>query len=105
MDRSTVLERAAAWRERRDRMCAQLDDGRLTLQDVLAARHDDPPVGEVKLLTVLEALPGARKVATRRMLADLGLGERLRLREIDDELAARVLETFPLSSAGTDGAT
>ncbi len=79
----------------RERLLAGLADGSMRLAEVLSARHDDDR-GEVKLLAVLEALPGARKVATRRIMAELGLDERVRVNELDEEQSATVLATFPL---------
>lgn len=85
---------------RREQLLAALADGTVDLPEVLAARHEDHDWGEVKLLTVLEAFPGARKVATRRAMAEHGLGERLRVRDLDDDQVAVVLRTFPVGVQG-----
>ena len=62
---------------------------------VLARRHE-PSVGRVRLLTVLEAPPGARKVPTRQQLAALGLDPVTPLGALDDATAAMVAERFPV---------
>lgn len=95
MDRTIALARAEEFRTQRDCLLAGLADGSVGLAEVLSARHDVDNWGEVKLLAVLEALPGARKVATRRAMTALGLRERTRVRELDDEQAAIVLLSFP----------
>lgn len=95
MDRATALARAEEFRSQRERLLAGLADGSMQLAEVLSARCDDDR-GEVKLLAVLEALPGARKVATRRAMAELGLDERVRVSQLDEEHTATVLATFPL---------
>jgi len=95
VDRTTALARVAEQRARREQLVAALADGSLGLDEVISARQEDR-WGDVKLLTVLEAVPGARKVGTRRAMAEHGLGERIRLRDVDDEQAEILLEVFPV---------
>lgn len=84
---------AAALREVRSSVCEQLGAGTATLGEVMNTRTDSR-VGEAHLLVVLESLPGASKVATRRTLADLGIGGRTRLADLRDDEVASVLVAF-----------
>jgi hypothetical protein len=86
---------AAGFRSRREELRRQLGDGTRSLADVLAAA-DDTDDGVVKLLFVLESLPGAGKVATRRRLAELGLPETAAVRSLDASQRALVLRSFPV---------
>lgn len=71
----------------------QLADGRVSLADVLDARHDEA-VGSIHLLWALESLPGARKVDTRRRLLALGVAEQAPLVELSDDERRAVLQEF-----------
>lgn len=77
----------------RNSVCDQLGDGTATLAEVIDARSD-PRVGGVQLLAVLESLPGASKVATRRLLAELGVDARCRLGELTGAEITAVLGGF-----------
>jgi hypothetical protein len=95
VSREAALAWASTARERRAALRADLSSGRRTLAEVLAAR-DDAHDGRVRLLFVLESLPGAGKVATRRRLGQLGLDELTPLQDLDDATCALVLEEFPV---------
>jgi hypothetical protein len=100
---STVAERhpeteaahrwAEGFRRRRDELRRALGDGSTSLAEVLA-RADDGDDGRVTLLFVLESLPGAGKVTTRRRLAELGLPEQAPLRSLSAEQRRQVLDAF-----------
>jgi hypothetical protein len=73
---------AAEFRATRASVTDDLSAGRRSLDDVLGDRDDDL-VGRIKLLVVLEALPGATKVGTRRRLAELGLEQATPIAQLD----------------------
>jgi hypothetical protein len=89
--------RALAWAEHARSVRADLVEdlaaGRAVLADVVA-RRDEDLVGRIKLLVVLEALPGAGKVATRRRLAELGVDQDAPLATLDDAQVRVVLDAF-----------
>ncbi len=97
--RAEALRWAESLREVRAKTCSDLAAGRSTLRDVLEHRHD-PTVGCIHLLCVLEALPGARKVDTRRALADEALPERVRIDLLDGSQVTRVLARFAGDAGG-----
>jgi hypothetical protein len=84
---------AEAARSTRDAVVGDLAAGRRTLVEVLDGRDDDL-VGRIKLLVVLEALPGATKVGTRRRLAELGVEQTTPIGELDDAQVATVRAEF-----------
>lgn len=102
-DRDAALEWASTFRRRRSELRRDMACGMRSLGDVLdsADRGDD---GLVRLLFVLESLPGAGKVATRRHLARLGLAGNRAIRELTASQRALLLREFPLDAA-TSSAT
>jgi hypothetical protein len=99
MDRhDVVLAWAAAARDRREEVVEALTGGRTGLAEVVSMRRD-PLVGPIKLVVVTQAVPGVGKVAARRVLARLGLGEH-RLAELTDAEAAALLAALPVTPVG-----
>jgi len=84
-DRQAALDWAAGFRARRSALREALGAGTLTLEGLLSgvAAGEAAEDGAVRLLFVLESIPGAGKVATRRRLAELGLPETMLLRDLD----------------------
>ena len=97
-DREAALAWAQEFRVRREALRLDLQEGRLTLDDVVTARHDGID-GAMKVLYVLESLPGARKVGTRRRLGELGVAETAPLASLDDDTCAVLLREFPVTDA------
>jgi ribosomal protein S13 len=52
-------------------------------------------VGKMKVVAVLESMPGVGKVKARRTMDDIGISESRRLRGLGDQQRAALLETFP----------
>jgi hypothetical protein len=90
-----ALAWAAHLRAVRDAVTTALATGEASLEEVLARRHD-PAVAPIHLLTVLEALPGARKVDTRRRLTALGLPGRHAVGDLAEADLAVLAGAFPL---------
>ena len=94
---------AAGFRGRRSELRGALSDGTTSLSEVLD-RADHTDDGGLKLLFVLESLPGAGKVSTRRRLAELGLDETTPLRRLTAEQRRVVLGAFPIGASAVSGA-
>ena len=60
-------------------MKEKLKMGTLSLADVLAKAETDETVGKMKVLAVLESLPGLGKVKARRLMETVGISETRRL--------------------------
>ena len=92
--RADALRWAATARDVRHGARAALRSGTTSLADVLAdAAHDDL-LGRLRLLWVLESLPGARKIDTRRTLGRLGLDGDRSIATLDDATLGTVRATF-----------
>lgn len=92
--RAAALAWAATTRDRRELVRDDLRAGRVALLDVLAQRTSDSALGAVRLLWVLESVPGARKVDTRRRLSELGIDASTPLASVGDELVATLVAEF-----------
>jgi hypothetical protein len=86
-----ALAWAAAARLERAELLDQLASGRLTLSGAFDRVHHDDHVASMRVLPVLEAVPGASKIATRRALAEMGVDERSPMVEVD---AVAMVERF-----------
>lgn len=71
-----------------------MGSGATTLSVVLDDAPTDDLLGRLRLLWVLESLPGARKIDTRRTLGRLGIDGDRALATLDDTTLRTVRETF-----------
>lgn len=92
--RRAALARAAEVRQARAELKVDLKAGKVTLAEVLERAGNDDVVGKLKVLVVVESLPGVGKVRARRAMADIGIAENRRLRGLGDLQRARLLEAF-----------
>ncbi len=53
--------------------------GSVTLPEVLAQAKGDDVVGKLKVLALLESLPGVGKVQARRIMEEIGISESRRV--------------------------
>lgn len=77
--RKKALAKAAAVRQGRAEIKADLSDRRLTMAELLD-RTDDPLVGGMKVSMALSALPGFGKKRTGQLMERVGILENRRLR-------------------------
>ncbi|MFZ4668016.1 MAG: hypothetical protein ACOYML_01865 [Microthrixaceae bacterium] len=94
-DRAAAFAWAAAQRTARDSLARSLAEGTASLREVVG-RACDEPWGSATLLFVLESLPAARKVDTRRALRRLGLDGDVSVCDLDAAACDVVLREFPL---------
>ncbi len=91
MTHDEALVWASEARRSRAELLDDLTSGRVTLSGAFDRAGADDHIGTMRVLSVLEAVPGASKVATRRALADLGVDERAPLASLE---AAVLVERF-----------
>jgi hypothetical protein len=92
--RSAALEKAAQARRVRAEIKARLKLSRLSLPDLFAQSDRDDIVAKLKVVSVLESLPGVGKVRARRIMADLDISESRRLRGLGAKQRAALLDAF-----------
>jgi len=69
--------------------------GSLTLKELLDSAEGDDIVGKMKVIAVLESLPGVGKVKARRTMEEIGISESRRVRGLGDQQRAALLKAFP----------
>ena len=92
-DRQAALAKAAEARRGRAEIKQRLKMGSLSFVELLD-QADDDMVAKMKVLAVLEALPGVGKVKARRTMEDIGISENRRIRGLGDNQRSQLLEAF-----------
>jgi signal recognition particle GTPase len=77
--RAAALEKAARVRRERAEVKGKLKNGNITLTELLTQSDSDDTVGKMKVVSVLESLPGLGKVKARRMMETVGISDSRRL--------------------------
>jgi hypothetical protein len=78
--RAAALQKAAEARAARAELKEKLKMGSVTLSDALAKADSSDVIGKLKVLALLESLPGVGKVKARRIMEDIGISESRRVR-------------------------
>ncbi|HLI16145.1 MAG TPA: integration host factor, actinobacterial type [Acidimicrobiales bacterium] len=90
--RKAALDKAAQARKARAELKDHLKTGRVHLKDLLAKAGTDETVGKMKVLSVLESLPGTGKVKARRLMEQVGISETRRLQGLGAKQRDQLLE-------------
>jgi hypothetical protein len=90
--RTAALAKAAQARKARAEIKDQLKSGRVTLSGLLGRAANDDIVGKMKVLAVLESLPGTGKVKARRLMEQVGISETRRLQGLGAKQRYALLE-------------
>ena len=88
--RAAALEKAAQARAAMADVKARLKIGSMSLPEALAS--DDPAVGKLKVVSLLEALPGLGKVKARRLMEEIGIADNRRVQGLGPQQRAALLE-------------
>jgi hypothetical protein len=90
--RQAALEKAAAARRLRAELKEKLKMGSITLKELLDQGDSDEIVGKMKVLAVLESLPGLGKVKARRLMEEVGISETRRIQGLGDQQRKKLFE-------------
>lgn len=88
--RAAALEKAAAARAARAEVKNQLKNGQLSLSEALAAKDDT--IGKLKVVSLLESLPGVGKVKARRIMDEIGIADNRRVQGLGAQQKQALLE-------------
>jgi hypothetical protein len=91
--REQALAKAAEARRARAELKEKLKMGSLTLAELLAGSDDDH-IGKMKVLAVIEALPGVGKVKARRTMEEIGIADTRRVRGLGEQQRKALLAAF-----------
>ena|SRR2546423_3585146 len=92
--RQAALEKAAAARRQRAELKEKLKMGSTTLKELLDAAERDEVIGKMKVVAVLESLPGVGKVRARRLMDEIGISETRRIRGLGAQQRDALLKEF-----------
>jgi hypothetical protein len=92
--RQAALEKAAAARRQRAEVKDKLKMGSLSLRDLFEQGDRDEVLAKLKVVSVLESLPGVGKVRARRLMQELDISESRRLRGLGRNQREALLGRF-----------
>jgi hypothetical protein len=90
--RTAALAKAAEARTARAELKEKLKMGSVTLAEALAKADSDEVIGKLKVLALLESLPGLGKVKARRVMEEIGISETRRVRGLGPQQRASLLQ-------------
>jgi signal recognition particle GTPase len=93
--RQAALAKAAEARRARAELKEKLKMGSMTLKELLDQSDADDIIGKMKVVAVLESLPGVGKVKARRTMEDIGISDTRRVRGLGDQQRRELLKAFP----------
>ncbi len=88
--RAAALAKAAEARTARAELKSKLKLGSLSLAEALAA--EDDTVGKLKVVSLLESLPGVGKVKARKIMEDIGIADNRRVQGLGQQQKAALLD-------------
>ncbi|HLS24863.1 MAG TPA: integration host factor, actinobacterial type [Beutenbergiaceae bacterium] len=92
--RREALEKAKAARATRAEVKNRLKYSGATLSEVLEEGRSDEAIGKLKVVSLLESLPGVGKVTARQVMGDIGIAESRRVRGLGPHQRAKLVERF-----------
>jgi predicted methyltransferase MtxX (methanogen marker protein 4) len=93
--RDAALRKAAAARRERAELKEKLKTGTTTLSALFEEAERNEVLGKMKVLAVLESLPGLGKVKSRRLMAEVGISESRRIQGLGRNQREALLAAFP----------
>jgi DNA uptake protein ComE-like DNA-binding protein len=93
--RQAALDKAAAARRMRAELKDKLKMGSLSLKELFDSGESDDIVGKMKVVAVLESLPGVGKVRAKRIMEEVEISEARRVRGLGDQQRKALLKLFP----------
>ena len=92
--RSAALEKAAAARKARAELKVRLKSSGTRLDDVLTDGDTDEVIGKMKVVAVLEAMPGVGKVRAQKIMERLEISPSRRVRGLGCKQRQALVEEF-----------
>ncbi len=92
--RAAALEKAAAARRARAALKVRLKSSGATVADVLDSGDTDEVIGKMKVVAVLEAMPGVGKIRAARLMETLEISPSRRVRGLGAKQREALLRAF-----------
>jgi len=90
--RAAALAKAAEARTARAELKNQLKLGAMSLSEALSSTDDT--VGKLKVVSLLESLPGVGKVKARAIISEIGISETRRVRGLGPHQVKALVDRF-----------
>lgn len=90
--RAAALAKAAEARAARAELKSKLKMGTVTLRDAIEGADSDDVIGKLKVVNLLESLPGVGKVKARKVMEEIGIAETRRVRGLGSQQRQSLLE-------------
>ena len=95
--RAAALDKAAAVRKARAALKVRLKSSGTTLDEVLADGESDEVIGKMKVVAVLEAMPGVGKVRAQKIMERLEISPSRRVRGLGVKQREALVREFGTS--------
>jgi hypothetical protein len=92
--RRAALEKAAAVRKERAAVKERIRTSTASVQDVLHEGQDNDVIGKMRVVDLLQAIPGLGKVRARNLMERLGISESRRVRGLGANQIAALEREF-----------
>lgn len=92
--RRAALEKAAAARAARAAMKAELKSGAVKLSTLLERAEKDEALAKMKVVSLLEAMPGVGRATARSIMEKVGISEARRVRGLGPNQRVALIEQF-----------
>ena len=92
--RAAALEKAAAARKARAELKVRLKSSGARLDEVLSDGDSDEVIGKMKVVAVLEAMPGVGKVRAQQIMARLEISPSRRVRGLGTKQRQALVKEF-----------
>lgn len=93
--REAALAKAAIARRERAELKEKLKMGATNLRELFERAETDEVVGKMKVLAVLESMPGLGKVKARRLMEEIGISDARRVQGLGKNQRDKLLAAFP----------
>ena len=92
--RQAALDKAAASRRERAEVKNRLKHSGASIVDVLRAGEQNEVIGKMRVLELLQSMPGVGKVRARQLMEKLGIAESRRVRGLGAKQVAALEREF-----------
>jgi hypothetical protein len=92
--RQAALEKAAASRRERAEVKNRLKNAGASISEVLSEGQVNDVIGKMKVIDLLQSMPGLGKVRARQVMERLGIAESRRVRGLGAKQVAALTEEF-----------
>ena len=99
--RQAALDKAGQARRQRAELKEKLKMGSTSLPELFDLAGTDETIGKMKVLAVLESMPGLGKVKARRLMEEVGISETRRVRGLGTEQKKTLLKSFSGASSSS----